>query len=271
MGDKLKAIKSKGYYVPITSNRTDGASLELDHHKFLSSNYTMEKELVCSDCKPKFVVPPKTTTYHSCECHCQVVCKSTSGYKQSRENCFGAKLFNQTQLHTASVIASGHSSPLSSTINNKRAVLCGVTYRYSGRRYRLKGTVNDVINMKHLLVEKFAFPIQSIRVLTGGITENEINSTIVVPLKRGVKLHAIIDACHSGTTLDLMHVYKKDNGNWKWMNNHTPSIKPSTECTNGGLAICFSACEESQMAADSTVFGGKEMNGVMTYLLTKII
>jgi len=35
------------------------------------------------------------------------------------------------------------------------------------------------------------------------ITDNEINSFIVQPLKQGVTLHAIIDACHSGTTLDL--------------------------------------------------------------------
>ncbi|PNX70656.1 metacaspase-1-like protein, partial [Trifolium pratense] len=51
-------------------------------------------------------------------------------------------------------------------------------------------------------------PVDFIR--EGMITDNEINSTIVEPLKNGVKLHAIIDACHSGTTLDLMHVYKKD-------------------------------------------------------------
>ncbi|KAI7729627.1 hypothetical protein M8C21_003921 [Ambrosia artemisiifolia] len=41
----------------------------------------------------------------------------------------------------------------------------------------------------------------------GMITDNEINDTIVRPLKRGVKLHAIIDASHSGTILDLPHVY----------------------------------------------------------------
>ncbi|WJX22041.1 hypothetical protein P8452_11388 [Trifolium repens] len=370
MGDKLKAIKSKAYHVPITTNRTNGASLELDHHNFLSSNCTMEKELASSDCKPnsKFVVPTKTTTGGACFDHhkflsskhtmekelacsgckrkfvvptkvtayccreCQGVSKSISGYKQLRENSSGAKFFNQYQLHNAA----GYSSSLLSTATtgNKRAVLCGVSY--SRRQYRLKGTVNDVVNMNSLLVENFGFPIQSIHVLTeepkdpnliptkrnimeslkwlvkdcklgdslvfyfsghgtqqyykedenfllkgtifpvdflreGMITNNEINSTIVEPLKNGVKLHAIIDACHSGTTLDLMHVYKKDNGNWKWINNNTPSIEPGTKCTNGGVAICFSACEESQMAADAAVFGGKEMNGVMTYLLTKII
>jgi hypothetical protein len=197
MGDKLKAIKSKAYHVPITTNRTNGASLELDHHNFLSSNYTMEKELACSDCKPnskfvvptktttggacfdhhkflsskhtmekelacsrckrKFVVPTKITTYRCCEC--QGVSKSISGL---RENSLGAKFFNQYQLHNAA----GYSSSLLSTATtgNKRAVLCGVSY--SRRQYRLKGTVNDVVNMNSLLVENFGFPIQSIHVLT---------------------------------------------------------------------------------------------------------
>lgn len=41
----------------------------------------------------------------------------------------------------------------------------------------------------------------------GMILDNDINETIVRPLKKGVKLHAIIDACHSGTILDLSDVY----------------------------------------------------------------
>lgn len=37
----------------------------------------------------------------------------------------------------------------------------------------------------------------------GMIVDDEINETIVKPLPHGVKLHALIDACHSGTVLDL--------------------------------------------------------------------
>ena len=44
----------------------------------------------------------------------------------------------------------------------------------------------------------------------GMITDNEINSIIVQPLKQGVTLHAIVDACHSGTILDLLFVYKHE-------------------------------------------------------------
>ena len=43
----------------------------------------------------------------------------------------------------------------------------------------------------------------------GLILDNDINETIVWPLEEGVTLHAIVDACHSGTILDLEHVYDR--------------------------------------------------------------
>lgn len=42
----------------------------------------------------------------------------------------------------------------------------------------------------------------------GKILDDEINTAIVRPLPRGAKLHAIVDACHSGTVLDLSFVCK---------------------------------------------------------------
>ncbi|CAK8530309.1 unnamed protein product [Lathyrus sativus] len=342
MNDRSKAKQSKNSVASSTS-----------YHNFFSSKHLMEKKLSCNGCKQEFVVPTKTTTYRCYQC--KGVSKSrenSSGAKLvfqkqldrasrilSRENSLGAKLVNQKKLDHASRIGSGYSSSSFSTtiIGNKRAVLCGVSYSRRSR-YRLEGTINDVVNMKSLLVDNFAFPIQSIRVLTeeqkdpnftptrknimeslkwlvkdcklgdslvfyfsghgmqqpahdkedeidgldeticpvdfirsGMITDDEINSTIVGPLKRGVKLHAFIDACHSGTTLDLMYVYKKVIGNWKWMDNCPNNTQSVTKSTNGGMAICISACEDYQIAADTAAFGGKQMNGVMTYLLTKII
>lgn len=44
----------------------------------------------------------------------------------------------------------------------------------------------------------------------GMIVDNDIYATIVQPLTEGVRLHAIVDACHSGTILDLEHVYERD-------------------------------------------------------------
>jgi uncharacterized caspase-like protein len=44
----------------------------------------------------------------------------------------------------------------------------------------------------------------------GMIVDDEINAVIVKPISHGVKLHAIIDACHSGTVLDLPFLCRMD-------------------------------------------------------------
>ncbi|KAF2294086.1 hypothetical protein GH714_007414 [Hevea brasiliensis] len=166
----------------------------------------------------------------------------------------------------------------------KRALLVGVTYKNS--TYKLKRTVNDVKNMRNLLINSFGFNPQNIIVLTedekepgltpkkknieiylkwlvhdcragdslvfyfsglglrrpdlnfeewdgfeeticpvdfieGLILANDINNTIVWPLPKGVALHAIADACHSGTILDLVYVYDRERGKWT---DNSPNI-----------------------------------------------
>ncbi|XP_023750682.1 metacaspase-1 isoform X1 [Lactuca sativa] len=103
----------------------------------------------------------------------------------------------------------------------------------------------------------------------GMIIDNEINDTIVRPLKKGVKLHAMIDACHSGTILDLPHVYSTKER--RWIDNKPPS--GVYKGTNGGHAISISACEDNQLAADTSAFSdtGKQMEGAMTYTFRKAL
>ncbi|KAK9989077.1 hypothetical protein SO802_029316 [Lithocarpus litseifolius] len=84
------------------------------------------------------------------------------------------------------------------------------------------------------------------------ILDNEINSTIVWPLKKGVTLDAIVDACHSGTIPDLEYIYKPELNDWE--DNSAPS--KARKSTSGGIAICLSACDDDKMAADTTVMKG---------------
>ncbi|KAH9697738.1 metacaspase-1 [Citrus sinensis] len=212
----------------------------------------------------------------------------------------------------------------SSSRPSRRAVLCGVSYNKG--KFRLKGTINDVRNMRDLLINSFKFQEEGIIVLTeeekdemysptkkniqkalewlvndcrkgdslvfyfsghglrqpdfnndetdgfdeticpvdflkeGMIIDNDINSIIVKPLKEGVTLHAIVDACHSGTILDL---------EMTWEDNRPPS--GARKATDGGLAICLSACQDNQLASDTSAFTGNTMNGVMTYVLAEIV
>ncbi|KAF2294089.1 hypothetical protein GH714_007433 [Hevea brasiliensis] len=101
----------------------------------------------------------------------------------------------------------------------------------------------------------------------GMILDNYINSTIVQPLPQGVILHAIVDACHSGTILDLVHVYNREKREWE--DNSPPN--GTRKHTNGGLAISICACEDNQMAADTTAFTEKGMNGALTYILIETV
>ncbi|XP_048232070.1 metacaspase-1 [Ricinus communis] len=209
-------------------------------------------------------------------------------------------------------------SAKNSGISRKRAVLCGVSYDKT--KYRLKGTISDVKNVKNLLINNFRFPIECIRELTdeepqdpklvptriniekalqwlvegccpgdslvfyfaghgsqetdmdrdeidgldeticpldfedrGMILDDYINSVIVRPLMAGVTLHAIIDACHSATVLDLQHMYSAKEK--RWVDNNPPS--GAYKGTSGGLAICISACRDDQRVVDSSALNGK--------------
>jgi hypothetical protein len=44
----------------------------------------------------------------------------------------------------------------------------------------------------------------------GYIVDDELHDLLVKPLKKGVRLTAIFDSCHSGTALDLPYIFKSD-------------------------------------------------------------
>ncbi|KAI3836743.1 hypothetical protein MKW92_037771 [Papaver armeniacum] len=98
----------------------------------------------------------------------------------------------------------------------------------------------------------------------GMILDDEINATIVRPLPKGATLHAIIDACHSGTVLDLPYFCRMNqNGYYTWEDHSPPS--GAYKGTSGGLALCFSACDDHQTSADTSALAGNAMTGAMTF------
>ncbi|KAF5790492.1 putative metacaspase type I, plant [Helianthus annuus] len=104
----------------------------------------------------------------------------------------------------------------------------------------------------------------------GMIIDDEINATIVKPIPHGVKLHAIIDACHSGTMLDLSFLCRMDrNGRYKW-EDHNPPMG-HFKGTNGGEVICFSGCDDHQSSADTTCLSKVTSTGAMTYAFIEAI
>lgn len=217
---------------------------------------------------------------------------------------------------------------------SKKAVICGVSYRYS--RYELKGCLNDAKCMKFLLIKKFQFPESSILLLTeeerdplrlptkhnikmamywllqgcqpgdslvfhysghgsqqrnrdgseadgydetilpmdfetqGMIVDDDINLSIVRPLPRGVRLHAIVDACHSGTVLDLPFLCRMNRqGQFVW-EDHRPR-NGTYKGTSGGEAYCFSGCDDNQTSADTSALSQVTYTGAMTYCFIQAI
>ncbi|KAG6711077.1 hypothetical protein I3842_05G035900 [Carya illinoinensis] len=285
----------------------------------------------CTECKVIIPGPASVELGHQIR---HALSKTKSTLHQSFGN--GGKLLkrmhssstNVSSLDTKPPYAAGNSGEAHGM---KRALLCGVTYR--DKTYSLKGTVNDVKRMKVLLMQRFGYRRDCIRILTetgsesdfsptkkniqeslkwlvegsesgdslvfyfsghglrqpdfnddekdgfdeticpvdfmqeGMILDNEINSTIVRPLKKGITLHAIVDACHSGTVLDLEYVY--DLPKDIWIDNKPPS--KADKSTSGGLAICLSACGDDEMASDTSAFTGKDMTGAMTFILIHVV
>lgn len=104
----------------------------------------------------------------------------------------------------------------------------------------------------------------------GMIVDDEINATIVRPLPPRAKLHAIIDACHSGTVLDLPYLCRMDrSGRYVW-EDHRPR-SGMWKGSNGGEVISFSGCDDDQSSADTSVLSRITSTGAMTYSFIQAI
>ncbi|KAE8698534.1 Metacaspase-2 [Hibiscus syriacus] len=120
-----------------------------------------------------------------------------------------------------------------------------LVFYYSGHGLRQPDFENDEIDG----FDETICPVDFLK--EGMILDNDIYATIVNSLTDGVTLHAIVDACHSGTILDLEQVYDKKRKRWR--DNKPPS--GVRKQTMGGKAYCISACEDDQVAADTTRWG----------------
>ncbi|GAA0139806.1 hypothetical protein LIER_01279 [Lithospermum erythrorhizon] len=104
----------------------------------------------------------------------------------------------------------------------------------------------------------------------GMIVDDEINATIVRPLPRGAKLHAIVDACHSGTVLDLPFLCRMDRkGKYVW-EDHRPR-SGVWKGSSGGEVISFSGCDDDQPSADTSTLSKNTTTGAMTFSFIQAI
>ncbi|KAM3323139.1 metacaspase-1 [Capsicum chacoense] len=137
-------------------------------------------------------------------------------------------------------------------------------FHYSGHGSRQRNYNGDEVDGYDETLCPLDFETQ------GMIVDDEINATIVRPLPYGVKLHAIIDACHSGTVLDLPFLCRMSrSGQYVW-EDHRPR-SGVWKGTNGGEVFSFSGCDDDQTSADTSALSKITSTGAMTFCFIQAI
>ncbi|CAN6300096.1 unnamed protein product, partial [Urochloa humidicola] len=92
--------------------------------------------------------------------------------------------------------APGWGPPPPPAHGRKRAVVCGISYRYS--RHELKGCINDAKCMRHLLMTRFNFPDDSIIMLN-----EEQTDPYKIPTKHNIRMamYWLVQGCQPGDSL----------------------------------------------------------------------
>ncbi|KAL4438686.1 hypothetical protein ABPG77_006290 [Micractinium sp. CCAP 211/92] len=103
----------------------------------------------------------------------------------------------------------------------------------------------------------------------GEIVDDELNRMLINPLPTGVKLHAIIDACHSGSVMDLPFQAHVRGGYAQWESSY--HYTRSHKGTAGGFAVQFGAAKDSQTAADTQALAGNTSTGAATFCFIQAI
>ncbi|XP_042061349.1 metacaspase-1-like [Salvia splendens] len=133
-----------------------------------------------------------------------------------------------------------------------------LVFHYSGHGTQVRDSDGDEVDG----YDEALMPVDYNR--EGYIVDDELNATIVRPLPRGATLHAITDACSSGTLLDLPNVCKIKRQKYYEWRYHDPPNGVAYRGTSGGLAIAFSACNDNQSSLDTTAFA-RYATGVLTH------
>jgi metacaspase-1 len=210
---------------------------------------------------------------------------------------------------------------------SRKALLIGINY--CGTSSELRGCVNDCLNIRHMLINKFQVKESDIVLLTeasndlnliptkaniitqmkklvegansesrlffhysghgsfipdrngdendghdealcpldynkGLIVDDELRQVLINPLPKGCNLFAIIDACHSGTALDLRANYLFHNRKNK--ERYRIEIEKNMPDANANI-ILLSGCLDSQTSMDCFLNGN--YTGALTFAFIK--
>jgi hypothetical protein len=124
---------------------------------------------------------------------------------------------------------------------------------YSGHGYRLEDNDGDELDGK----DEVLCPIDCNQ--NGFITDDTLRREFIYKLPRNVKLTILIDACHSGSAMDLKYNYAIDKLNTYTVHGNMPNSKCSI--------VMISGCKDDQTSSDAYLKDNNrkyEYQGAMT-------
>lgn len=100
------------------------------------------------------------------------------------------------------------------------------------------------------------------------VVDDEVHMRLVKALPPGVRMTALIDACHSATAMDLPHFF---NAPWRGGRGCSEGCGTAQGC-GGDRVIAFGACRDEQLAADwHGACGGTASAGAATTFFVEAV
>ncbi|KZV68831.1 hypothetical protein PENSPDRAFT_633810 [Peniophora sp. CONT] len=124
-----------------------------------------------------------------------------------------------------------------------------LVFQYAGHGSQVKDTDGDEDDE----LDETICPVDYEEEGVGPIIDDDLHNILVKPLPPGCRLTAIYDSCHSGSALDLPHLYSNDDerdGVLRSVNERSIISKASP-----ADVICWSACKDNEKAADTKTSG----------------
>jgi hypothetical protein len=116
--------------------------------------------------------------------------------------------------------------------------------------------------------------------INGNIIDDDINAILVQSLPQGARLTGLVDACHSGSCMDLPYVYSLSSSTMTYnKSKYAPTQgvlvqQGSLNKSSNGDVVLFSSCQDAQTSSDLTIkyaSGATTSGGAMTSGFMKAI
>jgi hypothetical protein len=129
-----------------------------------------------------------------------------------------------------------------------------VYFHYSGHGGRIRDTNGDEVSG----LDSCIYPVNAGRIET--ITDDELRAALAAKIPAGCKCFVVLDACHSGTAVDLRYLWQAP------AQGSLTYTEDARYTKTDGQVLFLSGCRDPQTAADTVDASGRPA-GALTWAL----